>query len=104
MRFIDGQVRPRQYPKLPCLCRAGSIISVGGGGDDTVEWEGRREAAVSLVHFANGDLVLISERLGSCAQVQVLSKSVLNVCASILLTTTVQISSVNRICIPEFIF
>ena len=56
-----------------------SIISVGGGGDDSVEWEEGREAAVSLVHFANGDLVLVSERPGSSAQVQVLSEGVLNV-------------------------
>ena len=36
------------------------------------------ELAVSLVHFANGDLVLVSERPGSSAQVQVLSEGVLH--------------------------
>jgi hypothetical protein len=57
-----------------------SIVSVGGGGEEGegADWEEGRAAAVSLVHFANGDLVLVSERPGSSAQVQVLSEGVLH--------------------------
>ena len=53
-----------------------SIVSVGSGEGSGDEWEEGRQAAVSLVHFANGDLVLVREEPGSSAQVQVLSEGV----------------------------
>jgi len=52
-------------------------VSVGSGEGGGDEWgEEGRQAAVSLVHFANGDLVLVREEPGSSAQVQVLSEGV----------------------------